>query len=165
MHDIVVTNIRTSGPLPVRKHNSALLRRHPSPALVLAHDGVEGLLAERDVSDGFHALLALALLGQQLLLARDVAAAHHLPVPAEDVLAEGRDAFLGEDLPPDRRLDDDLELLARDRLAQLAGDAATLADGLVAVGDEAQRVHGLGVDQHVHLHDGAALVGARGPVQ
>src|SRR5687768_18107711 len=54
---------------------------------------------------------------QQLALAADVAAV----ALGEDVLAQRLDRLAGDDAPADRRLDGDLEHLARDQLAHLRG--------------------------------------------
>src|SRR6267378_4483140 len=92
-------------------------------------DRQERLLRHLDLADLLHALLALLLLLEQLALPRDVAAV----ALGGDVLAHGLDG------------------LARDDAAKLLDQRLALLVGLVAVGDDAQRVHGVAVEQDVEL--------------
>src|SRR3954449_11724045 len=81
----------------------------------------ERLLRHLDPADLLHPLLPFLLLLEQLALARDVAAV----ALGDHVLAHGLDRFARDDLRADRRLDRDLELLARDLLAQPLGQRTT----------------------------------------
>src|SRR5260221_9799263 len=81
----------------------------------------ERLLRDLDAADLLHPLLALLLLLQQLALTRDVAAV----ALGDHVLAHRLDGFAGNDLRSDRRLDGDLELLARDLLTQPLDERAS----------------------------------------
>src|SRR5881396_4445604 len=83
-------------------------------------DGEERLLGNLDAPDLLHALLALLLALEELALAGDVAAV----ALGGDVLAVGLDGLAGDDVRADRGLDRDVELLARDLLAQLLGQPA-----------------------------------------
>src|ERR1700737_2123507 len=89
---------------------------NPARDLPAVHleSGDEGRLRDLDVADLPHALLALLLLLQKLLLAADVAAValgHH-------VLARRADRLARDDAPADCGLDGDLEELARDQVLQ-----------------------------------------------
>src|SRR5262245_16118548 len=96
-----------------------------------------------------HAFLPLALLFEELALARDVAAV----ALRGDVLAERPDRFTRDHLRADRRLNHDLEQLARNQILQLLGDLPAPLVRLVAMNDNAKRVHRLPVEQHVELHE------------
>src|SRR5436190_24099091 len=96
----------------------------------------ERVLRHLDAPHLLHALLALLLALEQLALARDVAAV----ALGGDVLAVGLHRLARDDLGADRRLDRDVELLARDLLAQLLGERLADVVGLVAVDDHAQGV-------------------------
>src|SRR6266508_554306 len=110
-------------------------------------DRQECLLRHLDLADLLHAFLALLLLLEQLALARDVAAV----ALGGDVLAHGLDGLARDDPAPDGRLDGDLVELPRDDAAELLGQRLALLVGLVAVGDDAQRVYGVAVEQDVEL--------------
>src|SRR3954471_8714923 len=107
--------------------------------------GEERLLRDLDAPDLLHALLALLLALEQLALAGDVAAV----ALGGDVLAVGLDGLAGDDLGADGRLDRDVELLARDLLAQLLRERLADVVGLVAVDDHAQGVDRIAAEQHV----------------
>src|SRR5437773_8202430 len=110
-------------------------------------DRQERLLRHLDLADLLHALLALLLLLEQLALPRDVAAV----ALGGDVLAHGLDGLARDDPAPDGRLDGDLVELSRDDAAKLFGQRLALLVGLVAVGDDAQCVHRVPVEQDVEL--------------
>src|SRR3954471_8021292 len=76
-------------------------------------DGEKRLLRDLHAADLLHPLLAFLLLFEQLALARDVAAV----ALGEDVLAQRLYRLAGDHAPADRRLNRDLEHLARDQLA------------------------------------------------
>src|SRR6478609_2837478 len=76
--------------------------------------GNEGRLWDLHVADLAHALLALLLLLEKLLLAADVAAV----ALRQHVLAQRADRLAGDHAAADRRLDGDLEQLARDQVLQ-----------------------------------------------
>src|SRR6185369_10224597 len=107
----------------------------------------ECLLRNVHAAEGFHALFAFLLLFEQFALAADVAAITF----RSDVLAHGADAFPGDDLSADGRLDGNLILLARDDLLQLRCEGASPALRLVAVDDAGKGIHGFGIHQHVEL--------------
>src|SRR6266568_8409808 len=107
----------------------------------------ERLLRNLDLADPLHALLALGLLVEQLALAADVTAI----ALGQNVLAHGADRLAGNDLAANRRLQRDVEHLARNQLAQLVDEHAPLVINLVLVDDHAQRIDRLAVDQHVQL--------------
>src|SRR5712692_48481 len=108
----------------------------------------EGLLRHLDLSDLFHALLAFLLLLEQLALPRDVAAVAF----RGDVLAHGLDRLAGDDPAADRRLNGDLVELTRNHAPELLGQRLALVVGLVAMDDDAERVHRVAVEQDVELH-------------
>src|SRR5438552_10223773 len=110
-------------------------------------DRQERLLRHLDLADLLHALLALLLILEQLALARDVAAV----ALGGDILAHGLDGLARDDAAPDGGLDGDLVELPRDDAAELFRQRLALLVGLVAVGDHAQRVHGVAVEQDVEL--------------
>src|SRR5262249_3838563 len=88
----------------------------------------ERLLRHLDAPDLLHALLPLALALQELALARDVA-----PVALrQHVLPLRLHRLPGDDLAADRRLDRDLEELARDRGAKALHQRLPPLVGLVA---------------------------------
>src|SRR3954464_10149744 len=99
-------------------------------------DREEGLLRNLDAPYLLHALLALLLLLEELALAGDVAAV----ALGDHVLADRLDGLAGDDLGADRRLDRDLELLARDLLAQALHERAPGGVGLVPVHDHRECV-------------------------
>src|SRR5688572_16519356 len=102
-----------------------------------------------DGADLLHALLSFLLLLEELPLARDVAAV----ALRQHILSQRLHRRAGDDLVADRGLDRDLKQLPRNELAQLVGDLAAVLVGLLAVDDDAERVHGVAVDQHVELHE------------
>src|SRR5690349_12662976 len=91
--------------------------------------GDEGALRDLDLAELPHALLALLLLLQKLALARDVAAIAF----GGDILGEGADGLAGDDPAADRRLDRNLEELARDQLLQFLADLPPPALGGAAM--------------------------------
>src|SRR5574337_1915610 len=100
--------------------------------LLRLQHGHERLLGDVHAADGFHALLALLLLLQQLALAGHVAAV----ALGGHVLAEGLERLAGDDLGADRGLERDLELVAVDLAAELDQEAAPAGLGLAAVADQ-----------------------------
>src|SRR6478736_3072563 len=78
----------------------------------------ECFLRNLDAADRLHPLLSRLLLFEELALARDVAAIAF----GQNVLAQRLDALAGDDLSADRRLDRDVEHLARDQRAHLRHD-------------------------------------------
>src|SRR5205085_7821478 len=117
-------------------------------------DGEERLLGDLDVADLLHALLAGLLLLQQLALARDVAAV----ALGDHVLAHRLHRLARDDLRADRRLDRDLELLARDLSAQPLDQRAARGFGLVLVDDHRESVDQVAGQKDVHLDE---VAGAR----
>src|SRR5438105_5481995 len=112
------------------------------------------LLGNLDRADLLHALFPFALLLEQLALAGDVAAV----ALGRHILAQRPDRLARDHLRPDRRLDHDLEQLARNQVLQLLGDLASPFIRLVLVNDHAEGVHGLAVEQHVQLHELARAI-------
>ncbi len=96
-----------------------------------------------------HPLLPLLLLVQQLPLPADIAAIAF----RRHVLAQRRDRLAGDDLAADRRLDRDLEHVARDQVLEPLAELPAARLGRGPVDDHAQRVDRLGVDQDVHLDE------------
>src|SRR4051794_33042931 len=86
-------------------------------SVVQPQRGHERLLGDLHAADLLHALLSLLLAVEELALARDVAAV----ALGDDVLALRLHRLAGDDAPADRRLDRDVEQLARDQLAELLG--------------------------------------------
>src|SRR4029077_11767220 len=76
----------------------------------------------------------------------------------EDVLAIGLDRLARDDAAADRRLDGDLEELARNELLQPLAQRPPALLGIAAVDDEGERVDRLAVDQDVEQDDVAFLV-------
>src|SRR5207253_7636769 len=95
--------------------SGARTRRGSRRSVARAQDGEERLLRDLDLADHLHALLAGLLLLQELALARDVAAV----ALGDDVLAQRLDRLARDDLPADRGLDRNVELLARDEPTEL----------------------------------------------
>src|SRR3954470_13914109 len=109
----------------------------------------ERLLRDLDAPDLLHPLLSLLLALEELALARDVAAV----ALGDHVLAEGLDGLTGDDVRADRGLDRDVVLLAGDLRAQLLGQRAADAVGLVAMHEHRQRVDGLAGQQDIELYE------------
>jgi hypothetical protein len=116
--------------------------------------GDEGFLGNAYIPILPHPRLALLLLVQQLLLARNVAAIAF----RRHVLAHRRDGLAGDYLAADRGLDGDFEQVAGDQVFQALAHAA--ASGLcgAAVDDHAQRIDRVAVDEDAHLHKVAFAV-------
>src|SRR5438309_2617673 len=114
----------------------------------------EGFLRYGHISILSHPLLALLLLLEELAFAGGVAAVAF----GGDVLAHGADRLAGDDLAADRRLDRDLEQVARDQLLQALAHAAAPRLGGAAVDDHAQGVDRLLVDEDAHLDEVALAI-------
>src|SRR5258708_28802943 len=120
-----------------------------SPAIegsgLVAHleGGDEGGLRNLHLAELAHPLLALFLLVQQLALAADVAAV----ALGEHVLAHGLHGLPRDDAAADRRLDRDLEELARDQVLEPLAERAAAALRLAAVHHERKRIHRLATHQ------------------
>ena len=99
------------------------------------------------LADPAHALLARLLLVQELALAGHVAAV----ALGGHVLPECAHRLPGDDAAADRRLDRDLEQLARDQLLQAPAQRPAAGLGVAAVDDGGERVDRLAVDEHGHL--------------
>src|SRR4051812_16048163 len=108
----------------------------------------ERLLWNLDRAHLLHPLLALLLLLEELLLPADVAAVEL----RRHVLADGLDGLTGDHVGADRRLDGNVELLPRDRLAQALHQVAPLVVGGLLVHDQGKGVHLVAGEQHVELH-------------
>ena len=119
-------------------------------------DGDEGLLGDVDGAALLHALLALLLLVEQLLLARDVAAVEL----GRDVLAEGADVLACDDVAADGGLHGDLEHVRGDGVLERGADLAAALDEPVLVHHAGEGVDDLPVEEDVHLDDVARLVAA-----
>src|SRR5574344_31300 len=111
-------------------------------------DGEEGLLRNINTAERLHALLALFLFVQQLLLPRHVTAI----ALGQYVLTHRLDRAAGDDVIADGGLDGDIEHLARDQLTHLLDQLAATELGVVLVGDDRQRIDALVVDQDVQTH-------------
>merc|ERR1712194_991291 len=109
----------------------------------------ESLLRRVDRADGLHALLALGLLVEQLLLAGDVATV----ALGEHGLADGRDLRRGDDRRPDGRLDAHLELRTWDELLELARHALAKVEGGVPVNNRREGRRVLARDENVQPHE------------
>src|SRR4029079_13619226 len=122
---------------------------HSSTRLALVHPEhrQERFLRDLDGPDPLHPLLAFLLLLEQLPLPGDIATV----TLGKHVLPHRPDRFPGNDVASDRRLDGDLEHLARDQLLEPLGQVAPDRLGLVAVDDHRQRVDRLAVDEDVDL--------------
>ena len=94
------------------------------------------------------------MLLQQLFLPGDVAAV----ALGQHILPHGLHRLPGDDLAANGRLDRHLEELPGDVLLELFAQPPGPGVGLVPVGDEAQGVHLLPVEEEVHLHQVAGLV-------
>ena len=99
-------------------------------------------------AQGAHLLFALLLLFQQLLLPGDVAAV----ALCQHVLPHGLQGLPGDDLAADGGLDGHLEKLTGDVVLQLLAQPSGPGIGLVPVGDEAEGVHLISVQEKVHLY-------------
>src|SRR4051812_37365395 len=126
---------------------SAFTRRSSAAARtsVDLQDRQESLLRQLDGPDGLHPLLALFLLVEELLLARDVAAV----ALRGDVLADRLDRRPRDHAAADRGLDRDVEHLARHHVLHLRAQLDTAVIRGIAVRDDRERVDALAVDQHV----------------
>jgi hypothetical protein len=94
--------------------------------------GDEGGLGDVDLAELAHPLFAFFLLFEQLSFARHVAAVAF----SEDVLAQRLDRLARDDAAADRRLDRDLEELARDQILQPLAQRPAAPVGLAAVHDQ-----------------------------
>src|SRR6188474_983920 len=103
-------------------------------ALVHAEHREERFLRDLHRPDPLHPLLSLFLLLEQLPLPGDIATV----ALGKDVLAHRSDGFTGDDVTADRRLDRDLEHLARDQLLEALGQIAPDRLGLIAMDDHRQ---------------------------
>src|SRR5205823_14955276 len=119
-----------------------------------AEHGHERFLRDLDVADALHTLLTLALLLEQLALARDVAAV----ALGQHVLAHGADRLTRDDAAADGRLHRHLEQLARDELFELLDEGLAQRVGLLAVGNQREGVDGLAIDEDVQLDQVAGAV-------
>src|SRR5437667_11373987 len=117
--------------------------------LVNLEDREEGFLRNLHRPDLLHPFLPLLLFLEQLALARGVAAV----ALGCDILAQRADRLAGDHLCADRRLDHDLEQLARDQLLEFLGDLAAPLVRLVAVDDDRERIHRFAVQEHVQLDE------------
>src|SRR5690606_5764636 len=97
---------------------------------VQLEDGMKSALRDLHVAHRLESLLALFLLLEQLPLAAGVAAV----ALGEDVLAQRLDGRAGDDPAADRRLNGDLELLARNFLFHFDAEVAAADERVVAVG-------------------------------
>src|SRR5262245_61016201 len=109
------------------------MRANGSATVAAAKHRKERLLGDLHAAHPLHALLALSLLLEQLPLARDIATV----ALGEDVLPHRPDRLPGDDVRADRRLDRDLEHLARDERAQLLDERTPGRRCVVPVHDEA----------------------------
>src|SRR5579884_3896797 len=125
--------------------------RAPSalPALPDVEYGEERLLRHLDRADLLHPLLPRLLLLEQLALARDVAAV----ALREHVLAPRLHRLARDHARPDRRLDRDVEHLARDLLAELLDEEPPAVVRGLARRDQRQRVDRLAGDEHVDANE------------
>src|SRR5262249_33617553 len=89
------------------------------------------------------------LLLEQLALARDVAAV----ALREYVLAPRLHGLTSDHARADRRLDRDIELLARNLLLQALDEGTAAVVRRVAVDDQRERVDRLPADEHVHTDE------------
>src|SRR5204863_429238 len=117
-------------------------------ALEVEH-GEESLLRHLDHADLLHALLAGLLLLEQLALTCDVAAV----ALRKDVLAPRLHRLACDHARADRRLDRDVELLARDLLLEPFDQRAATVVRRVAVDDQRQGVDAFAADKHVDAHE------------
>src|SRR5688572_7555523 len=117
-------------------------------------DGQEGLLRNLHRTDLLHPLLSFLLLLEELSLAADVAAI----ALREHILPQGLDRRSRDHLLPDRRLNDDLEELARNQLLQLVGDLPPPVVRLVLVDDDGEGIDRVAVDQHVEPDEVARAI-------
>src|SRR5688500_15936765 len=124
------------------------------PESVDLQDGQEGLLRYLHRTHLLHPLLSFLLLLEKLSLAADVAAI----ALREHVLAERLHRRARDHLLPDRRLDDDLEELARNQLLQLVGDLPPPVVRLVLVDDHGKGIDRVAVDQHVEPDEVARAI-------
>ena len=120
-------------------------------------DGEEGFLGDFDVADLLHALLAFLLLLEELALAADVASV----ALGGDILAYLLDGLAGDDLPSDGCLDGDVELLTGDELLELLAHAAAELVGVVDMGEGAEGIDGLAVEQDVELDELGGTIACR----
>jgi hypothetical protein len=114
---------------------------------------VKRLLTQLDGPDRSHSLLSLFLLRQQLLLTRNVASAHCLPVLYKHVLAVGRDTLSSKDLDADRSLNNDLKLLSIDRVFQSLAHSTALRRCFVAVSHERECIDWLAIQEYIHFNN------------
>mmetsp|Transcript_18479 Transcript_18479/g.31861 ORF Transcript_18479/g.31861 Transcript_18479/m.31861 type:complete len:240 (+) Transcript_18479:266-985(+) len=120
-----------------------------------AHDGDEGGVGEGDVAkaDLLELLLALLLLLQQLLLARDVA-----PIAlGQHILPNRREPLSDDDLGTDGRLDAQVKQLPRNVLLKSGNDGAGARKRVLFMHDGRQRIDAVAVEQRVHLDYGRRL--------
>merc|ERR1711991_290043 len=116
--------------------------RRPSE-LADREDVFEGLRGEVDDARCEHALLALGLLLEQLLLPRLVSAIQLVG----DRLAEGLDGLAGNDLSVKRGLDLDFKQRARERVFEPRDVVDPNATRLVPVGNKREGIDGLSVEE------------------
>src|SRR5699024_6815567 len=116
-------------------------------------NGQERLLGNLHATHLFHAFLAFLLFFQNLALAADIAAIAF----GQHVLAQRLDRRARDDLRADGRLDGHVELLARNQLLHATDQIAPAALGVGTMHDQAERVHAIAIDQHVHAHERTGL--------
>src|SRR4029077_5984287 len=102
-----------------------------------------------DHADLLHPLLARLLPLEQLALAGDVTAV----ALGEHVFSPSLHRLARDHTRTDRRLDGDVEMLARDLLPQPLDEHAPAVVGRVAVNDQRERVDRLAADEDVHTHE------------
>src|SRR5436190_16854118 len=108
----------------------------------------ERFLRDLDRADLFHALLPFLLFFEQLALAGDVAAVAF----RQHVLAQRLDVLPRDYMAADRRLDRDVEHLARDQAPQFRDQLAAPVLGGRAVHHARERVDLVAVHQDVQAH-------------
>src|SRR6185437_15971561 len=123
------------------------------PSLVRSQYREERFLRNLDAADLLHALLAFLLFLQQLLLARNVAAV----ALRKHVLAQRLHRGACDDLRADRGLDRHVEHLPRNQFVHPLDQVAATPVCLRTMHDQAECVHPVAVDQHVHAHERAGF--------
>src|SRR5215210_8729282 len=122
-----------------------------------AQRGQEGLLRYLHAADLLHAALALFLLLEELAFAGDVATVTF----GSNVFAVGANGLACDHTLAHGGLHWHLELLARDQLFELLDYRAAALEGLVAVNDDRERVHGVTRDEDLDLYQVGRLVAKR----
>src|SRR5262249_14315795 len=116
--------------------------------------GDEGFLRDLHLSELAHPLLSFLLLVEELALTGDVAAVAF----RGDVFAQRTDRLARNHLAADRRLDRNLEEVARNEVLEFLAHRPAARLRALAIDDDGKRIDGIAIDEDRHLDEVALFV-------